>query len=51
MKWEEVNQVIKWTLKNAKYLELDDTYLIEKATDICHLAISHGKIEDETCKH
>lgn len=39
MKWEDVRDVIKWTLANAKYLEPDDLYLIEKEVDKCHIAM------------
>ena len=44
MKWEDVNKVIKWTLKNSMHLDVSDIYLIEKATDDCHgyLAVAEG---------
>lgn len=38
VRWDDVNWIIKWTLKNAKYLDHDETYLIEKETDNCLLA-------------
>jgi hypothetical protein len=31
--------VVKWTLKNAQHLTLDDAYLIKKAIDNCHLEV------------
>jgi hypothetical protein len=37
--WEEINWAIKYTLLHFKHLELDDLYLIEKATDDCFLYI------------
>ena len=46
MRWEDVNKIIKWTLKNIKYLDINDIYLIEKATDACHLFI-----EQDTERH
>jgi len=42
--WVDTNWIIKWTIENAKYLDTEDTYLIEKATDDCHLAfLQKGK--------
>jgi len=36
MKWEDINNVIKWTLENGTHLDVSDIYLIEKATDDCY---------------
>ena len=47
MKWEDVYDVIKWTLANAKYLNSDDLYLIEKETDKCHLYLMQKKLVEE----
>ena len=41
--WPDVAWIIKWTLKNAKHLDIDDTYLIEKETDKCHLELMQRK--------
>lgn len=45
--WVDINFVIKWTLKNAKWLEHDDTYYIEKETDNCMMALTNKKMADE----
>lgn len=50
MKWEDVNKVIKWTLQNAKHLDISDVYLIEKATDNCHLALSQNAVLTSTIR-
>lgn len=47
MEWEDVNNIIKRTLENAKHLEPDDTYLIEKATDNCHLLMMKSKLTNK----
>jgi len=36
----DVSFAVKWTLENAKYLEPDDNYLIEKEVDKCFDAIT-----------
>ena len=41
-------KVLKWVLKNAKHLNEDDTYLIEKITDDCHLDYMQMKNEQES---
>lgn len=48
MKWEDVKDVLKWTLKHARYLDPDeDPYLIEKEVDKCHLAMMQREREQE----
>jgi len=42
--WEEINNVIKWTLKNVKHLNEADTYEIEKETDKCHLLVMQKRL-------
>lgn len=50
MEWEDVREVIKWTLQNAKHLDISDVYLIEKATDDCHLVLMQKELNHETKK-
>ena len=45
LSWGEVNDVIKWTLENARHLEYTDVYDIEKATDNCHLMIMKNGVK------
>jgi hypothetical protein len=41
--WYDIAWVINWTLENARHLEPDDKYLIEKEIDRCHLELMHFK--------
>lgn len=37
---EDVSWIVQWVIANSKHLESDDTYLLEKEIDKCHLLIN-----------
>jgi hypothetical protein len=48
MRWEDVKDVMKWTLKHAKHLDPDeDPHLLEKEIDNCHLAMMQREAQQK----